>query len=136
MEEISKHTGLSEEAVRRFLDYGPGPRVFGNRADNLDLEAEEEGNVVDGKPSAEEQLLRREFSSMFMACLCQFDSEDRLLIIKHYCDGQSFPELSRSMCKGSEAIRSRCRRAIKSLRQMMLHHYDDVQDFLETPPSF
>ncbi len=129
--EIAEHTGLSEEDVRRLLEDGAGPRVWGKQSSDPDDKASEEERVRDGAPSAEAQLMHGQFLHAFLDCIEQLSAHNRSVIMRRHFDGETFEEISASLGEGRETIRSRCRRAVEALHNCISNQHDEIPDFWE-----
>lgn len=126
-EEIADFTGVSVEEAAQFLETGPGPRIFQHAGEDFDLENRSEEDA--GRPTScpENACLQKESMTIVLECLDILKPFDRWLVMQHVMDGVSFTKLAELTGKTPEAVRNRCRRGLKRVRECIESRYGDTE---------
>jgi len=125
-EEIADFTGVGIEEAGQFLETGAGPRIFRHAGEDVALENRSEEDAGRARSCPETACLHKESMTIVLDCLEILKPFDRWLVMQHVIDGVSFIRLAELTGKTAEAVRNRCRRGLKRVRECIEGRYGDT----------
>lgn len=125
---IADHTGVSEERAQIFLDTGVGQRILVSEGEINDSDKRSETEECNSSESPLEVCLKSEFRRIVLGCIRKLKRNERYVIVRQYFSDMSLADIARGCAEAYEAVKSRSRRALGSVKGCVQNRYAiDVQ---------
>lgn len=121
--EIADFTGVSEERARKYLDVGVGARVLVREGEIKNPDEWSETEDYGPSTSPLELYLKKEFRRIVLDCIRKLKRTERYILVRQYFSEVPLAKIAEELREEYEAVRSRSRRAFKSVKECVLSRY-------------